>query len=147
TNRGGSATADEDRLCCSRRKAGSGRSVRATDGTGFGCNDGALSSKGAISRERDKDRIISAPDAPIRALRMGIIWRTTSVLFRCDIPGCYGTHAEQPDPDWDDSRAAIPKARELGWSMSKERGRWKAFCPQCSTVNDGESEDVLRYLK
>jgi hypothetical protein len=62
---------------------------------------------------------------------MGVIWNKTSVYFRCDIPGCFKEHEERCDDDWDDRRAALPRARDLGWSVDNRK---RAFCPDCTAA-------------
>jgi hypothetical protein len=63
---------------------------------------------------------------------MGVVWEKTSVYFRCDIPGCGAEHTESCDDDWDDRRAALPRVRDLGWSVDRHG---KAFCPDCTAVS------------
>jgi hypothetical protein len=63
---------------------------------------------------------------------MGIVWEKTFAYFRCDIPGCGAEQTVSYDDDWDDRRAAIPRARDLGWSA----GGGKAFCPDCTAVGN-----------
>jgi hypothetical protein len=67
---------------------------------------------------------------------MGIVWNKTSVYFRCDIPDCLGEHTEPCDDDYDDRRAAVPRVRDLGWSVD---GQGKAYCPGC-TANGSYDE-------
>jgi hypothetical protein len=69
---------------------------------------------------------------------MGVTWRKTSALFRCDIPGCYAEHTERFDPDWNESRAAAARAADLGWRIGQDK---KAMCPDCSMAGSSYYDD------
>jgi predicted RNA-binding Zn-ribbon protein involved in translation (DUF1610 family) len=58
---------------------------------------------------------------------MGINKRHGTVVFHCDICGVRRF-------DRDESRLTFVRAREDGWRLSKQHGKWETLCPDCALV-------------
>lgn len=79
---------------------------------------------------------------------MGVRKQRDIMFFSCDIPGCRTQHHERCAGNWDESRMAFVGAKEIGWRLTKERGRWIAECPDCAgAVSYRSADDLADILK
>jgi hypothetical protein len=61
---------------------------------------------------------------------MGVEKRNGWFTFRCDVDGV--CRDEPAGINWDENRLAFARAKEQGWWLSKQRGKWVALCSSCA---------------
>ncbi len=56
-----------------------------------------------------------------------------SMIFRCDV--CDARRDASAGSNWDEHRLAFALAKEDGWRLERQRGKWVALCPDCASVH------------
>jgi hypothetical protein len=64
---------------------------------------------------------------------MGVEKRNGWFFFRCEVDDA--RRDEPAGVNWDENRLAFARAKEQGWWLSKQRGKWVALCPGCASTH------------
>lgn len=63
---------------------------------------------------------------------MGIKNQYGMTDLQCEICGHH--FVDETGNSYDEARLATVRARELGWTLTKRRGKWQALCPECTSA-------------
>jgi hypothetical protein len=64
---------------------------------------------------------------------MGVTTRRGIVYLHCEI--CSNHQMYPLRGKFEEAKVAYLRAKEDGWRLSKERGKFQAYCPECSLAS------------